>query len=142
MADPKIKTSIQHAGEVFLDTRPADVDRLRAAATQDELDHFKSRDLISGSWKSTKQVKEPPAESEVKTPPATTQPPATEPLVGGSGAPMQSTTALPAGFPGRLALIKAGLDTTEKVAAKSDEELEATEGIDKATVEKIRAALK
>lgn len=47
-------------------------------------------------------------------------------------------TLLPSDFPERASFVKAGIATLEGVAAKSDAELEALEGVGKATVKKAR----
>lgn len=54
------------------------------------------------------------------------------------GKPIIEVALLPDDFPAREALINAGIDTIEKVAAVSDEELLAVDTIGKVTLAKIR----
>jgi hypothetical protein len=95
MADPKLETTIRHEGVRYAKGDSEAVEALQAVASQELLDSLKKRKLISGTWKSTAK----------KAPPAT------------------ETGQLPAGFPSRQLLVKAGYDTVAKVDAAADEDL-------------------
>lgn len=66
---------------------------------------------------------------------APSTPPPGDPQPGGAGG------VLPEDFPGRAALVAAGLGTTEAVRAKSREELITLKGIGEKTADEIAAAL-
>lgn len=90
----------------------------------------------------------PKPELEGGTTTSTTTASGTAAATGAGTAGTGSTSAtggddeLPEDFPAREQLAGEGLTTRSAVSAKSDEELDAIEGIGPATVEKIRSALK
>lgn len=89
----------------------------------------------AGKWVDAngKEIDEPKAKSAAG---AKDDGKAAEPVV------LKDADELPAGFPGRDALVKAGIKTAGAVRAKADADIEALDGIGTATVAKIRDALK
>lgn len=69
MADARIEQGVQFLGTHFLpEQKDRGVKALSATATQAELDSFKERGIISGTWKSTAQKPEKDKPRRVVTP--------------------------------------------------------------------------
>ena len=119
MADKKIKKAFRMNRRLYKVNDPESVALLEQNASEEEIENLESRGLISKGF----GVK---AKSAPKAKPA---------------APNSGGDQLPSGFPGRMALIKAGYDTLEKVKAASDSDLEAVPSLGDGMVAKIREAL-
>lgn len=119
MAELKIKRTVRLDGRAYRADNKDDAKALLENADAKTLSSLKERKLITGDVKKAAKANAQTQTSENN---------------GGD--------ELPAGFPARMQLIKAGFDTTDKVAAAGDEELAAIEGVGDATVAKIREAVK